>query len=283
MKIKLNGQNVDITLDSEKTVGEVLAAMEKWLADSGHRLSGLAIDGKTINASALEEAFSTGVEFVKTIDVFTNSLTELSVQSLVQIYRDIDEYEAASFENRQIFFESWKLSPQSGLAAEENPDIYALCLRAFSGEIELHILRAIVEERLREIENPGAELVALEKLANEASIRLEEFPVDIQTGKDVRAAETIQIFVNIAEKLFRIFNILGAQGFPLETIKVGETGISDYVTEFNSVIKEMLDAYEAQDTVLIGDIAEYELAPRLRGLVSALSRAAVEKSRVTQA
>ena len=282
MIIKINGQVADIVLDLEKTVGEVLAALEQWLVNSGHRLSGLAIDGESVSASALEMAFSRDVETINNLDIFTSSLSELSAQSLVQIYRDIDEYESLDFDEKQSFFQSWNESPQAKHINEQFPDIFTVCNRAFSGEINFGILRSVVEERLRELGNPAGELPILEQLVSEVCNRLEELPLDIQTGKDMRAAETIQIFSTVAEKVFRIFDIFNRQGFSTDTIKVGEAAIPDYINEFSSVIKEMLAAYEQQDTVLVGDLAEYELAPRLRGLTTALSQAVGEKTWVMQ-
>ena len=282
MIIKINGQVADIVLDLEKTVGEVLAALEQWLVNSGHRLSGLAIDNENVNADALETAFLRDVETVKNLDIFTSSLSELSAQSLVQIYRDIDEYESLDFDEKQNFFENWNESPQAKHIAEQFPDIFTMCSRAFSGEINFGILRSVVEERLRELGNPAGELPILEQLVSEVCTRLEELPLDVQTGKDMRAAETIQIFSTVAEKVFRIFDIFNRQGFSTDTIKVGEAAIPDYISEFSSVIKEMLAAYEQQDTVLVGDLAEYELAPRLRGLTTALSQAVGEKTWAVQ-
>lgn len=283
MTIKINGQNADITLDLEKTVGDFLAAMEQWLENSGHRLSGLAIDGEAVGAVAMEAAFSREVQTITTLDIFTSPLHELSAQSLIQVYRDSDEYENLGFDEKQIYFEKWKESPQAKHLAEQIPDIFALCSRAFSGDTSFNIARTVVQERLREFENPAAELSGLGHLVDEVCRRLEELPLDIQTGKDARAAETIQIFTSAAEKLFRIFNILGVQGFPIETIKAGEAEVSAYIAEFNAAVKEILAAYEQQDTVLIGDIAEYELAPRLRVLTASLSRAVEENIWALQA
>ena len=50
-----------------------------------------------------------------------------------------------------------------------------------------------------------------------------------------------------------------------------EIPVSVYMGEFNSALKELLQAYEQNDSVLIGDLAEYELAPRLRSLYAALN------------
>ena len=50
-----------------------------------------------------------------------------------------------------------------------------------------------------------------------------------------------------------------------------EITVSDYIGEFNAILKELLAAYETRDSVLVGDLAEYELAPRLRCLYAALT------------
>jgi len=104
----------------------------------------------------------------------------------------------------------------------------------------------------------------------EICARLEDLPLDIQTGKDARAAETVNTFSNIAEKVFRIIGILKLEGFPVGEITVGSMPIAAYITEFGSALRELLTAYEQHDTVLVGDLAEYEMAPRLRGLHSAV-------------
>jgi hypothetical protein len=43
--------------------------------------------------------------------------------------------------------------------------------------------------------------------------------------------------------------------------------------EFAGVLKEFLSAYETRDSVLIGDLAEYEVSPRLAELYGRLSAA----------
>jgi hypothetical protein len=50
--------------------------------------------------------------------------------------------------------------------------------------------------------------------------------------------------------------------------------IFEYVGEFESTLKELAVAYEAKDAVLVGDLAEYELAPRLLKFHSAFSSVA---------
>jgi len=113
-------------------------------------------------------------------------------------------------------------------------------------------------------------MAKIEPLVGEICARLEELSLDIQTGKDARAAETVRTFSGIGEKIFRIFNMLKLAGFPVGEITVENASITAYITEFDTALRELLAAYEQHDTVLVGDLAEYEMAPRLHHLHTAI-------------
>ena len=278
MKIRVNGLDADMQPETEKTVGEVLAAMESWLTGSGHRLSGLCIDGETANLETIEESFNREIDTIHTLDISTSSLTELIAESLFNIIEDVKTYEAASFEQRIPFAANWKESPTARLLAEQSPDLYDWAMNTFSGEGSgTQILHSLAEERLRELQNPINEMETAKPLVAEVCTRLEELPLDMQTGKDARAAETVNFFSGIAEKVFRIYSILKIEGFPVGDIKVENMAIKAYIDEFNAVLQELLTAYEQRDTVLVGDLAEYEMAPRLRNLHATLLDAIVQK------
>jgi hypothetical protein len=271
MKIKINGVDADIKPENEKTLGEILSGLDAWLAGSGHRMSGLSIDGKTVNAQEMELSFSRGIETVDTIDIYTSSLPQLVSESLTMTMRDIEEYQALTFDEKAGFLDKWKASPQGCLLAEQYPELFDWTIKAFSGEgCSPQTLHALFEERLRELLDPAGEMSRTAKIVDDICARLAEFPLDIQTGKDARAAETVNFFSGIAEKVFRIYHTLKIEGFPVAEITVDTMPINDYITEFNKTLKELLDAYERRDTVLIGDLAEYEMAPRLRSLYAAV-------------
>jgi len=271
MKIKINGVDADIKPENEKTVGEILSALDAWLAGTGHRLSGLNIDGKTVNAQEMELSFSKSIETVDTIDIHTSSLPQLVADSLIRTMQDIDDFQEAGFDNKAGFSDRWKTSPQGCLLAEQYPELFDWTIKAFSGEgCSPQVLHSLFEERLRELQNPAEEMGRTAQVVDDICARLAEFPLDIQTGKDARAAETVNIFSGIAEKVFRIYHTLKIEGFPVAEITVDNIPINAYITEFSKALKELLDAYERRDTVLIGDLAEYEMAPRLRSLHAAV-------------
>ncbi|MDR2923020.1 MAG: hypothetical protein LBU85_06745 [Treponema sp.] len=271
MEIRINGQIADIVPDSEKTVGEILAGIEQWLANSGNRLSGFVFDGETADTGSMDAAFGRDINSVKTLDIFTSSLAELAAQGLAQICRDIEEYESLGFDGKQKYYKDWSESPQARFTAEQMPELFTLCKKTFSdGDLSPRMLLAITEERLQELDDPAGELAALEPLVGEACARLEDLPLDIQTGKDGRAAQTVQIFSSIAEKIFRIYNALKAEGLAADEIRIEQTELAGYIAEFGTVVNDMMAAFQQHDTVLVGDLAEYELAPRLRMLYGAI-------------
>jgi hypothetical protein len=275
MNIRINGKAADIQPESEKTVGEILSALESWLEGTGHRLSGLGIDGKAVDADSMEVFFGMEIEGVDTLDVYTSSIAELYAECLSRLLEAIDGYEAAGFEERGPLAALWHGSPAAGLLAEQSPDLAGWTEKTFSGEgAGPRALRAAVEERMRELEDPAGELEKIGALVAEVCSRLEELPLDIQTGKDAKAAETTSYFSGVAEKVFRIYAALQAGGFPAGGIIVDGVPAIEFIEKFHSILKELLSAYEQRDTVLVGDIAEYEVAPRLRGLHAAVLEAA---------
>jgi len=271
MIIRINGANADIQIETEKTVGEILGAFDSWLSGTGHRLSGISIDEKPVSAGGMDACFIRDIDTVQILDIKTSSLPELLEESFCNMLQDIDDFEEAGFEEKGPFLAQWKESPQSLLLAEQYSDFYNWALMTFSGEgSNPQILRLMTEERLRELRDPQGEISRTETLVAEVCKRLEDLPLDMQTGKDARAAETANAFSGAAEKLFRVFNILKMEGFPVEDIIIEDMPITVFFAEFNNTLRDLLAAYEQRDTVLVGDIAEYEIAPKLRNLYAAM-------------
>ena len=271
MKIRINGDVADIQLEAEKNVGEILCALDSWLAGTGHRLSGIAVNGEFTNPGSMEACFATSIDAIDTLDISTSAIVELFADSLLHTIQDIDAYEAAGFEDKSRFAGQWQQSPQALLLADQSRDLFDWAIKVFSGEgVSPQAFRLILEERLGELRDPAAEMAKIGPLVGEICARLEELSLDIQTGKDARAAETVRTFSGIGEKIFRIFNMLKLAGFPVGEITVENASITAYITEFDTALRELLAAYEQHDTVLVGDLAEYEMAPCLHHLHTAI-------------
>jgi hypothetical protein len=278
MNITINGKPADITLEGEKTVGEVLAGLNGWLDGSGFRLSGLEIDGTPADSLSLGAFFDRELADIQNLDIKTSSLLDLAAEALLRVFGDSGDYEKAGPAEKKDFVSRWRQSPAALFLAGAEPEIYRWAEQSFSGgSPDPAELRRMLDERLRELGDPRGELDRTGPLVEEIIRRLEDLPLDIQTGKDGRAAETIRIFSGAAEKIFRLFHLLKAGGLDTKALKVDDIPAAEFLEEFSTALRELLAAYETRDSVLVGDLAEYELAPRFRGLYAALKSPAAPR------
>jgi hypothetical protein len=271
MKITIDGKAVDVALETEKNLGDVLEGIEDWIGGSGYSLSGLRINGETLGAEAIAGAFDMAVDSVETLDIQTAGLPALMAEALLSIRQTLEDYENAAFEEKRRLEQRWAESPAASFLAERIPDLSDLAARTFRGEgLDPASLVSLLDERLRELRNPPLELEGIEALVESTARRMEDLPLDIQTGKDARAAETVQLFSTVMEKLLRIFALLKLEGFITGTLVIDAMPFDAFIDNFNAALKELLAAYEIKDAVLAGDLAEYELAPRLRSFYTAI-------------
>ncbi|MDR0464859.1 MAG: hypothetical protein LBG94_07085 [Treponema sp.] len=270
MDIKINDRALDVSLDNENTLGEVLAGLEQWLGNMGHRISSISIDGEQTSASMIESIFSREIDKIQCVDIQTNAIAELMAASLLNLLEDIREFEKIDFKDKQEFFNNWTGSATAQFISAEIFDLYAFCVNTFSnGNMTGETLISVTEEILREVNEPVKELTNLEPILKDTCERLENLPLDIQTGKDARAAQSIQIFSAVTEKIIRLYRQLNMQGY-LSTDEQSEELLETQITNFSGVLKELLEAYEKNDSVLVGDLTEYEASPKLKDLFYAI-------------
>jgi hypothetical protein len=271
MEIRINGKAADITLENERTLGELLAGVEAWLGGSEFCVSGLGIDGEYLGAAAISAAFERPLEALRSVDIQTAGRGELSLEALSFALHRLRLFAGASPEERRRIGGEWEQSAAASFLSVQAPDLGLVLGKTFSGEgLSPEEAALLIEERLREITGPLGELQAMEAPVGAIAQRMEDLPLDIQTGKDRRAAETVSLFSTAAEKLIRLFFSLRSQGALEPSLSIDALPAQSFLEEFNTALRELLAAYEGKDAVLVGDIAEYELAPRLRALYAVL-------------
>jgi hypothetical protein len=259
--ITINGKTAGITLEAEKTLGELLSGLDSWLEGSGQYLSGIEVDGKIYGSSSIEGAFDLSLDGISRLNIKTSSWAELMLEALFGVKNDLEFYEKnpSGSSAAETAFQgptAWKEGHTALFLKTNAVDIYHLMLQIVDGKILPEKALPLVTERIRELRDPASEIKASLPAITEISKRLEDLPLDLQTGKDARAAETIALFSGVTEKLFRLLHILRRGGIAVESIGA-------FLDEFGSAVKELHSAYTNKDTVLVGDLAEYELAPRL--------------------
>jgi hypothetical protein len=128
----------------------------------------------------------------------------------------------------------------------------------------LEQLETRVARRLEELEDPRAALSRLAAELEPCLARAAEVSLLLQTGRDREAMELIVRFSELTQLLVRLLETAGLPAVDGQEPR-------EFFGELNRMLKELTQAFEAKDTVLIGDLMEYEIAPRLRRLQAVLA------------
>ncbi|MDR1212343.1 MAG: hypothetical protein LBK40_08955 [Spirochaetaceae bacterium] len=267
-KLTINGGAADITLENERTVGELLAALEKFLDGSGYIMSGISVDGVPSGTGGLESVFAKSLDAVDSVNVVTSSFHALLAEALDQSIDILRQYQDAGPEERPALRNLWLSQSAASFLEDRARDVYSIIQSCFEGEgLSPLNCAAFLAGHREELSDPFSALAGMASGVEEAAARLEDLPLDLQTGKDSRARETIRVFSVLAEKLLRIISYMA--GGNEKT--VAGMPVKAFLADFSAAVQELSAAYENRDAVLAGDLAEYELAPRFRSLYSAFS------------
>jgi hypothetical protein len=264
MDITINGSPIDIILDDEKTVGDLVAGLCDWLLGSGLFVGSVEVDGKTTPASGVAELLSVNLSDARSVNINTVAAAELCVEALTVSAVIIARCEAAPAE-KDALVAKWREGPSVSFLKTYEPEVYELIEKILAGEYP-GTIESVLAERERELSAPVKEFLDAENAVAALVGRLGDLALDTQTGKEARAAETVRMFSILTSKLFRLIPLLRSSGIEFEKLSLDEK----FFEEFDSALKEFLAAYENSDTVLSGDLAEYEIAPRLNDLYAAV-------------
>lgn len=100
---------------------------------------------------------------------------------------------------------------------------------------------------------------------------LSEIPVLLQTGDDGKVMEIIHAFARDFESLCQSIPLLDSISTrDASTLLVEDVPLDQYPSQLTPLLGELIEAIKSNDTVLIGDISEYELAPKVGALASVL-------------
>ena len=111
---------------------------------------------------------------------------------------------------------------------------------------------------------------ALSGLFDELSQKMEEVPVALQTGKNNEVSESIK---KVADSIDQFCHIAAlATLFPQDfnNTKINYMPFNDFFADFSPILLDFEQALQNNDTVLIGDLSEYEICPRLKAISAAL-------------
>ncbi len=300
MQITINDETIDYTLEAEKGLGEVVDGISTWLNQAGLTIRTIKKDSTELELTdqtewreePLEQVSQLEIEAVTPWELFQEKLAAVTeyFNMLENSLEDDIESAANLFEEAPAVSQLLNDCIHPELGNRFNSEVGELIdssqieqRKAELGELAKN-LRVIAAERLRETVDPRGEFESLLPILNDSIENITDVSVLMQTGDESRAMGYVLQFVEQAEKLMRLIGIIRKLDLAdLDSITIENKSIPEYHGELNNLLSELMDAVRSGDTVTIGDLLEYEIAPRFEDLVSVLESVDVQSKPASEA
>lgn len=287
MKILINNENIDFTLDGEENCLQVMDGLSSWLEPQEYFISEVSLDGKEFFIQNKSELSDFSVNEVKELAVIALDKRQMILKDLETVASYFQLFDQALKEgNRELMtdlgnqydyikdslpgllvmdgylFDSTltDLMNRSGvLKGEADPSLKGELIREWT-----HV-QSLIEGRVGELSHPAEEGVKTVSTLKRLVPKLEEISLLFQTGKDREALDIIIVLSELLSKSVRILSSL---------MEMGRSPAlpQDFISELNDILTELAQAVESGDTILTGDLAEYEIIPRIDKLESAFAQ-----------
>jgi len=282
VNLKINGETVSFSLEKEKTLAEVMQGVQAWLASAGFVINGLRADGEDLLSVAPQIWGATPVDSVQELEVQALHTADMKVEhwQTLDVWLGMLEEEVKA--PGPVLEELLANLPETAEGMKANPflpsgtDHMDRFMKAFSGRGTEEIRRLSPEERQetavlirsmraelsRRITDAAQPREALARCMAELRTRVGQLPevsVLLQTGKDKAAMETVIGFTDTVQSALALVPFLPPNP---------ERG--RLISELTPVLRDLAGAFDAKDSVLIGDLLEYEVAPRVTALLPLL-------------
>ena len=317
MKILINSQPLEFTLEQENSVGEVADEVSRWLDPAGlvitagrmatagtersledkERWGEVSLDGVDEIDFTVEDYRTIQITHLRTLHEYFRllggNLAEGSrgadVDAAVGQLPDLLEGLRAIIGHRHmqavaahlVELQGWlrdATSRNGSTATLPAHELHALADR-------LTALDAIVIEIERELSDPHGTLQRQLQGLQTCSQSIEQVAVWLQSGDDRKAMEAVAALTDYTQQVMRsvatIRRLQSAQAAIADDpaapaqAEPGDAepaidgkGQSEFYQELNGFLREIAAAFEDMDAVLIGDLLEYEVAPRLGAMVA---------------
>jgi hypothetical protein len=295
--ILVNGEPLALDMAGSGSLGDALATVDELLETAGKIIVDLKIDGKGLDPADFPRLKDNPLSSFAKVEIGAESLSAIKIKALSTLLELLAlSGEAAAAESSADWpalasglgelaeafsglFSSDELSFVQGMAALVAKTVDGAPDSALRAEVAAQAERMTIlfKERLAEMERPEEELRKASALYAGLAAELRDVPVLLQTGKDERAMKAVLVFIEIFNKVIRIVPELGRTGLDTASIKVGDEELPAFYTTFNDVLRRLSSAFEDRDSVLIGDLAEYEVAPRMDAFLAAIEGALAAK------
>lgn len=288
MDILVNREPLDFRLENESSVGEVVDGLADWLSSGSFAITSIDVDATSYAIHDRSSWESISIDEVDELSVQALPLNRVDHTTIVAL----DEYcslvkealetsatealgelvaELPYVRARLVQFFPSLAGGESSNGLLEDPDLEQARLPAEPARRllveEIDALRTILAAREREYRDPVRELALTLGQLSAHRDALVEVPVQLQTGHQQAAMQTVVTITELLSRLMRLIPLVESAAAD-DSLGVDIAGVRGFAEELAPLLAELAEAFETQDTVLIGDLLEYEVAPRLERLES---------------
>jgi hypothetical protein len=289
VEVLINQEQVDVKLEDERTLGEVMEGLQGWLNESQLYITDVTVDEQDVKLDAPESWAERSVDDIDRIEILALPPWEVrssGLQILVEYFSVLKEAVETGEPERiaDLASEAESVSASlpvyaSDLVDEKRRDDVFLKIvdapevregRLPEGERREELLTqlsqavTVLNSRVREIERPYQEAGATARTIRGLIPKVNEVSVLLQRGEDRDAMNLIVRFTELLAKLLRIMPHVARVGADQG---VSKERLESYGSELNATLEELVGAFNSQDSVLIGDLVEYELVPKVEELL----------------
>ncbi len=284
MRLLINGEQVSFSLEKEKTLAEVMAGVQAWLGSAGFVILGVKADGQDLLSVPPGIWGGTAVDSVQEIDIQAMNTADVRVEH----WQTLDVWLGMLTEEVMapgpVLEELMANLPETLEGMKKNPflppgsDGMSRFARMFDGSDPARMrrwpqeqrqeaaaligqLRAALGKRIADAAQPREAVARCIADLRERVEKLPEVSVLLQTGKDKAAMETVIGFTDTVQSVLSLVPFLPPNA---------ERG--RVIADLTPVLRDLVAAFDAKDSVLIGDLLEYEVAPRMGRLMPLLER-----------
>jgi hypothetical protein len=305
LEIVVNNEKIDFTLENERSLGEVVAAVEAWLNKSNLVVASINLElrdsanqKRDITEEPEENWAGTPLDEIECLDITARLVKEIQFSNIQTVFSYLELLKSALekkdsskiehlLQGREDTFKSLNVIYASSLnpnSFQEISDLQSLLAGANAKTIlewpdgvrkkaldYIEVLKGMLSGRLDEMTNPFSVLASSIKQLELTSDEIKEVSVLLQTGQEQKAMAVIIEFADLSQRLLRVLSSLEESShISLKKLKIGEERANGFFADFNGILRELLGAFDTKDTVLIGDLLEYEVAPRIELFLSFL-------------
>jgi hypothetical protein len=297
MRITVNGAPIALEAKESGSLGELLAEADEFLDKAGSVIVSLSVDGEEVDAEGYARCAERTASSVESVDIRAEDASAIRTRALETLLELLaiakraseDESAAPAASASATDWPALRAGAQdmrdafAGLFAADELSFVQLFAEILeragdspdkAGRIEISAqsdrLASVFGERLSELRAPVGEMRKAAALFDDSAPELAEIPILLQTGKEDRAMKTVLFFIEIFNKVIRIIPELRRSGVDTAAIAVEGASLPEFYGSLNGVLRQLTEAFEHKDAVLIGDLAEYEILPRMKGFFAAM-------------